>query len=74
MAGTSDPYSDDGVEYDRQEDEQPLDYRQEWNAVDGEDCVLKNFGTADQAGIGDQMDAHVGTHGNQTAQRVEAAN
>ena len=63
----SDPNPHDRVEYDGAKDERPLNYGQHWQRVDIKNVVLKRCGPGDQAGVHDQVDAHVGTDRNQTA-------
>jgi hypothetical protein len=42
--------------------------------MDRKNVVLKDARPGQQTGVGDQVNAHIGTHRDQTAKRVQATN
>jgi hypothetical protein len=74
VTALSDPNADDRVKKDRQENERPFDDGQEGNAVNGKNSILEDIRPPTEARIGNKVHTHVGTHGNQTAERMEPAN
>ena len=71
---TSNPNASDCVENDRQKNEDPLHHRQKWDAMDRKNGILEDFRTTREAGVGQQVDAHVRPYRNQATQRVEPTN
>ena len=72
-SGLSDPNPHNRVKNDRAKNERPLDQGQHRKGVDIENVVLKRRCTGDQARVDQQVDAHVGTDRNQTAERMQSA-
>jgi hypothetical protein len=66
-AGPGNPNTHRSMENDRSKDKGPLDQRQHWECVNVENVVLKRRWSGDQAGVYDQVNAHVRAHRNQAA-------
>ena len=65
------PNTKGGVENDRKKNEHPFDQGQKWKIVDGKNVVLEHRRSTEKTCIGQQMDTHVGSNGNESAQRME---